>query len=579
MSKKRKSEPPKDTRAKQAPKARAAHSAPATKGIRPTAADVMPADPFSKKPLPTAAPLISVVIATYNRPAGIAALLADLEAQQLQRPSFEVIVVDDGSTEPAAAFLAGKPQPGSTRILRQANGGAAKARQAGAELAQGELLVFLDDDMRVGPDFLEAHAKLHTAPERRRVVLGHLRPDGDIDNKPVFERFYAMMLDRMKDRAADGHQPGGPDVYTGNMSVRRALFEQVGGFDTRFGLIEDAELGVRLQKAGAEFLLSADAWSVHASDHTDEQRWLARSIKDGKHWAKLGRKHADVPGASPWRFLGAVNPLSRPFLWLTVLSPESAGPVAKVVMRAAGAADSRGLKRAAIAGTTLAYGMQYFRGVREESGSLASALAEYMEFRNAWKTVSSGESGETLMRAVRIDHGALLQNQAKYGGGSSGSDRSLWSDAVQNIGFQTLLAYRVMRAFRAAGYPLAAKFCSRLIRHLYGSDIHWDANISPGVVFVHGFGLAISAGTRIESGAVIFQHVTLGIGRSKDGRNGSPHIGAGAHIGVGATIAGPIQVGSRCKVMAGCTITADVPDDTVVESPEPHLRARSKKRD
>ncbi len=517
---------------------------------------------------------VSVIVATYNRPAGIARLLADLAAQDLPSEAFDVCVVDDGSAEPAEAGLMGKPMPARCRIVRQTNGGAARARQAGADLARGDLLVFLDDDMRVDDTFLRAHVAAHKGSEGERVVLGHLRADAALESMPIFERFYAVMLDRMKDRAAGGTQPRGEDIYTGNLSVARALFERVGGFDLNFGLIEDAELGVRLAKAGAAFVFSAEAYAVHASDHTSEDRWLARSAKDGQYWTRLARKHADTPSANPWRFMSQVNPISRPLLWLSVVAPEASTPLAKTVMKAVHAADAQGLNRAAIAGTTLAYGIQYFQGVRKQNGSFSNALAEYNEFRVAAAKLSEPESQASLLAALRTDHAALVATQTKYGGGSSAPDRTLWSDMAQNIGFQTLCAYRVMRAFYTGGFPLAAKFCARLIRHLYGSDIHWEAHFEPGVVLVHGFGLAIAPGVRVDAGATIFQHVTLGHGRSPDGRNGTPHIHAGASVGVGVTIAGPIHVGERSKIMAGCTVREDVPRHSVLEAPAPVARAR-----
>ncbi len=519
---------------------------------------------------------LSVIIATYNRPEGIANLLADLAKQDLGSDRFDVCVVDDGSQRPAEELLRGKPMPARCRIVRQENGGAARARQAGADQAQGDLLVFLDDDMRVESTFLSAHLSAHANSQGERVVIGHLRADAALESMPIFERFYALLLDRMRERAERGVQPAGQDIYTGNLSMARALFERVGGFDLSFGLIEDAELGVRLGKADAQFVFSAEAWAIHASDHTSEERWLARSAKDGHYNARLGRKHADTPSASPWRFMSIVNPVSRPFLWMSVLAPQAAGVLSKTVMRAAHVADERGFPRAAIAGTTLAYGIQYFKGVREQSGSLSSTLAEYKEFRAAARAVAHGAHHESLMSALRADHAALVASQQKYGGGSSGSDRTLWSDIAQNSGLQTLTAYRVMRAFHAAGFPLAAKFCARLIRHLYGSDIHWEADFAPGIVLVHGFGLAIAPGTRVDAGATLFQHVTLGRGRSSDGRSGTPHIHAGASVGVGVTIAGPFHVGERSKIMAGCTVREDVPESCVLEAPEPITRLRKR---
>ena len=90
---------------------------------------------------------------------------------------------------------------------------------------------------------------------------------------------------------------------------------------------------------------------------------------------------------------------------------------------------------------------------------------------------------------------------------------------VRNIGFQLVVAYRVMRYMRALELPLATRLVARTIRHVYGSDVHWDAELAPGLVFVHGFGMAISYAARTAPGCIVSQNVTLGVGRDASGRD------------------------------------------------------------
>src|SRR5688572_23687930 len=121
----------------------------------------------------------SIVVATYNRNAPLARLLESLVRQTVPRAEFEVVVVDDGSAEEAAPAVAPFQDTLQVTVLRQKNGGAAVARQHGAEIARGHLLVFLDDDMLVGEDFLAQHLAAHEGhPDR--VVLGRLLPAGEI---------------------------------------------------------------------------------------------------------------------------------------------------------------------------------------------------------------------------------------------------------------------------------------------------------------------------------------------------------------------------------------------------------------
>jgi serine O-acetyltransferase len=176
--------------------------------------------------------------------------------------------------------------------------------------------------------------------------------------------------------------------------------------------------------------------------------------------------------------------------------------------------------------------------------------------------------------AVRADHGAIVRNAAKYGSGRSPAG-SLLADAVRKVGFQIMLAYRVMRLLRAWRVPVLPQIASRLMRHLYASDIHWDARFEPGVMIVHGMGLCISHSARVDSGVILFQGVTLGEGIDPITREiGSPDVAADVHVGAGATLVGPIHVGAGSKIAAGVVLMRSVPERSLVEVPEPVVRPR-----
>jgi hypothetical protein len=120
---------------------------------------------------------------------------------------------------------------------------------------------------------------------------------------------------------------------------------------------------------------------VHASDHASLDKWLARCVRDGRDWVRLVRKHPTVDAANPWRFIGATNPLSRPFLVAATVFPKAAPLLGRAVFRGAKGADTLGLDRAAMAAMTLVYGIQYFQGVREENGTLRAAIDDYRAYR------------------------------------------------------------------------------------------------------------------------------------------------------------------------------------------------------
>lgn len=140
-----------------------------------------------------------------------------------------------------------------------------------------------------------------------------------------------------------------------------------------------------------------------------------------------------------------------------------------------------------------------------------------------------------------------------------------------------MTACRVMRLFSDAGVPVAPKIVSRLIRHAYGADIHWDAALAPGVMIVHGMGIAVSHAARVGRGVVLFQNVTLGMGRHPETReSGGPTIEENVIVGPGATLLGPITVGARSKIMPGCVVVRSVPPDSLVEAATPAVNPRSK---
>src|SRR3990172_5399581 len=95
----------------------------------------------------------SVIIPTYNRPGSLIRALRSLSAQELPADSYEVIVVDDGSTDQVDEGLA-KEIPLTLRILRQSREGATEARNRGAKASDADVLIFMDDDVTVSKNAL-----------------------------------------------------------------------------------------------------------------------------------------------------------------------------------------------------------------------------------------------------------------------------------------------------------------------------------------------------------------------------------------------------------------------------------------
>jgi serine acetyltransferase/GT2 family glycosyltransferase len=523
-------------------------------------------------------PVLSVVMATFNRAASVERLLAELARQSLPAGTFEVVVVDDGSAEPVAQRLASLSTPYSLTVLAQANAGPAAARDRAIRAASGEIIVCLDDDMRVGPDFLAAHLSAHP-PGSRHVVLGRLH---SVPGLPLalHERLHLALLDRFSDRVAAGIPPCGSDLYTGNVSFRRADYLAVGGFDLAFRLSEDAELGIRLEQSGATFSVSSTAAAIHDSDHPDVRSWKRRTIAYGAADARMAEKHPGLVSADPWRFLLLVHPLSRPIMLAAVLASWPMRHVASLAMWVANGVARLGAERLALAGATFTYGILYFVGVRQHAGSRRAALRGLARHLNGRRESELGPFAKIgkLAADIYADHLAIRTSEAKYKGRVIPAVR-LPLDFVQRIGFQMMCLYRIMRYFRAIRLGLFARIASRVMRHLYGADIHWDAELSPGVVLVHGVGLVVGHSARVGPGCILFQHVTLGENIHPESRTvGAPTLEANVHVGPGATLLGPITIGRGSKIAAGVVVVRSVPPQHLVEHAMPVVRPRVSRR-
>ena len=339
---------------------------------------------------------LSVVIPTYRRAPLLRRLLLQLQEQTLPAGAYEVVVVDDGSPAPALDELRDLHAPCPLRLIRQQNAGAAAARHAGIVASAGELIVVVDDDMQVGRDFLEQHSRAHDELDRG-VVLGRIRSDPDLSAMPLFERWHAQLLDRKAERIRSGElELRGNLLFTGNVSFRREDYLAVGGFDPSLAQSEDVELGLRLEKAGAQFRFCEDAWTMHGSDHTSLERWRARARRYGACDHRIAVKHPDLRHASPWRFAFELHRLTRPFIGAAMLAPRGASALASLALRTASLVDRLGLQRVALAATSFAYAMEYFRGVRQAAGSGKQAFQELASFAVRFET----EAGAVAPRAL-----------------------------------------------------------------------------------------------------------------------------------------------------------------------------------
>lgn len=217
----------------------------------------------------TPTPTISIIIPAYNA-ADTLPLCLDALCQQIGlTTSLEIIVVDDGSTDDTARLA---QQAGVTAIT-QANAGAAAARNRGARVAKGDLLLFTDADCVPALDW----AAQMIIPFSNSSVIG-AKGVYKTEQSRLTPRFVQLEYQDRYDRMVGQPEIDFIDTYAA--AYRRDIFLEMGGFDTSFpgASVEDQEFSFRLVEAGYRLVFVPAAVVVHRHDRT----WLEYAKR--KYW-------------------------------------------------------------------------------------------------------------------------------------------------------------------------------------------------------------------------------------------------------------------------------------------------------
>lgn len=236
---------------------------------------------------------ISVIVPTYGRPERVEKLLNKLADQDLDPRRFEVIVVDDGTPDPVR--LRGGDYPFSLLLLRQENGGPGSARNTALAHARASLSLILNDDALPARDLLSGHLAAHAEHGPGRAILGAF-PFTEEARKSPFTQVLedsSLLFDypRLRHRQSHAWQ----FFWTCNISLSTDTLRSVGGFDAerfREAIVEDVELGYRLEQRGVDVVYRADLVCDH--DHTlTVDSYFARAKRLGINLARMYAKHGD----------------------------------------------------------------------------------------------------------------------------------------------------------------------------------------------------------------------------------------------------------------------------------------------
>ena len=230
-------------------------------------------------------PLLSVIVPVYNSARELKQCLAALANSDFC--DCEVIVVDDGSKEPVASLA---DNHGFKSIRLDGPKGPASARNAGARVARGRYVVFIDADVRVHTDTLARLARIfEVRPDIAAVI-------GSYDEYPPEPNFISQYKNLFHHYVHQRNAGQTPTFWSGCGAMRRELFMSFGGFDERRyhrPAIEDIELGTWLTAAGHRIFLDDNIkvthlkrwtlWTMIKSDIFDRAvPWTRLILRAGK---------------------------------------------------------------------------------------------------------------------------------------------------------------------------------------------------------------------------------------------------------------------------------------------------------
>jgi len=247
----------------------------------------------------------SIVVPTHDRREILPEVLDALEAQE--GATFEIVLVDDGSSDGTRELLAGRRFRVPARVLTQENLGPARARNAGVRAASGKRVAFLGDDTVPVPGWLAVHHRAWSerGGEEGVAVLGYTAWHPRMRRTPFLDYINEHGLQFGYALISDPEDVPFNFFYTSNISLSRALllaepFHE--GFP--YPAWEDIELAYRLRRRGLRIVYEPRA-RVHHDHPTDLDRFGRRQERAGYSAVVFHRLH---PELGPFLGLGPKGP-------------------------------------------------------------------------------------------------------------------------------------------------------------------------------------------------------------------------------------------------------------------------------
>jgi glycosyltransferase involved in cell wall biosynthesis len=241
----------------------------------------------------------TIQLCTYNRAALLDRVLDACFEQTLDPSDYEVVLVNDGSTDTTPEVIERAKQRATCRfvVIDQVNSGLAKGRNAGIARATGERIIFIDDDVLPLPNFVEEHLRSHDRAPKAIVRGGAINVES-FDDLPV-------PMWSFKDYS-------GNFFWTTNVSVPLATIRAIGGFNDSFSEYgwEDIDVGLRLRFGGVRAVFNPKALVYHYKPRPrsgNVEKMIAQARAQARTAVQLAAIHPH------WRTYLAtgINPMQR----------------------------------------------------------------------------------------------------------------------------------------------------------------------------------------------------------------------------------------------------------------------------
>ncbi|MCU1384409.1 MAG: hypothetical protein JWL71_3106 [Acidobacteria bacterium] len=243
---------------------------------------------------------VSVIVPTFNRAARLAALLEDLCAQQVGDLEYEILIVDNGSTDATAVTVREQAaRDPRVRYLLERRPGASCARNAGIAAATAPILAFIDDDVRPRADWVASVHRAFADPDVD-CLGGRIEPRWPAQPPPWLTNEHwgplALQMGRGSSSRID-RDHAAACLVAANFACRASVFRELGGFSPDFRRDEDREFNLRLWRAGkrGKYVDSVVTYTEVQPERLEKTYHRAWHHVTGRSHARMGYRDSITP--------------------------------------------------------------------------------------------------------------------------------------------------------------------------------------------------------------------------------------------------------------------------------------------